>query len=162
MELACANEQCSYLVHRTEPFGGFCCKRCHQCWSSGRPARHGFLCEERTAERQAARAEPNAPSDPLPVSRRRGGGKRKGLPVPLQEPFTRLLQHAPSAASGSRPSTASAPRHRRLRDQHLLTCRQWRRLRSRCNEKLQHRNRDLRRHLGLGLRLFGTAVGQTT
>ncbi|CAE7190124.1 unc-47 [Symbiodinium sp. CCMP2456] len=108
MELACANEQCSYLVHRTEPFGGFCCKRCHQSWSSGRPAQHGFLCEQRSAQRHAARAPPRQPQDPLPALKRR----RKAQQVPLQEPTTRSLQHAPSASSkpsASRLSTPTAP-----------------------------------------------------
>ena len=104
MELACANEQCSYLVHRTEPFGGFCCKRCHQSWSSGRPAQHGFLCEQRSAQRHAARAPPNQPQDPLPALKRR----RKMQQVPLQEPPARSLQEPASSAS-STPAAPKAP-----------------------------------------------------
>ena len=63
----CANPKCLFLVHTDASFGGFCCKKCHWCYTtgSGTKKNHGRQCERRDAPVNATRAAPLAPANPI-------------------------------------------------------------------------------------------------
>lgn len=62
--LMCAHWKCTYMVHSSPEFGGYCCRKCH--WKESTQSKskltHGDLCEKRERKGFAIRAEGLAPT----------------------------------------------------------------------------------------------------
>ena len=72
----CANHNCSYFVHESASFGGYCCKKCHWIDVSKSKSRNkpGEMCARREAPSTAPRAAPTPPDNPMDLDRTDGGG----------------------------------------------------------------------------------------
>ena len=95
--LRCANELCMFFVHPNFRLGGFCCRKCHQCYEEQRDStEHGGSCYccGITAPEWAVAALPMAPLDSLVAPVRAG----PFVPSASVEPITPIVSIGSDAA----------------------------------------------------------------
>ena len=83
--LRCANPACSFLIHKQEQYGGFCCKRCHFSLEVNAPTpEHGQKCCKILAPAEASRAEPVPPDVTLQALKKKRNNKKKNEKEPAE------------------------------------------------------------------------------
>jgi len=95
--LGCANPRCFFLVHRSEEYGGFCCRRCHKEWDDGgAEPQHGIQCQKEQLGEEP-RAEPAPPTTLYGEEKERTDTRSEVAPPPSTSTRTEVAPPPPSA-----------------------------------------------------------------